>query len=205
MRSRHRRAAGFIVTIELLLILTILVIGTFAGCAMLRNELIQLRVNKEFSGVILRDSSDDGGGFDDAFGKPVSYDLCEAPEILCKDFGFSTGVTTAGATEGLYALVGVRATHFVSRNRVYFDGTTCGDGNAYVAVPVVSDPTELPIGYFNCGLQVDDDGRTSAPWLWAGGDMVRGPDVVHAVSDGHRTARSIHDYLLALGQKESAS
>ena len=44
-------------------------------------------------------------------------------------------------------------------------------------------------------LQVDDDGHTSEPWLWAGGDMVHGPDVVHAVADGHRAARSINEYL----------
>jgi glutamate synthase (NADPH/NADH) small chain len=44
-------------------------------------------------------------------------------------------------------------------------------------------------------LQVDDQGRTSAPWLWAAGDMVRGPDVVSAVADGHRVAASIDEYL----------
>ena len=46
-------------------------------------------------------------------------------------------------------------------------------------------------------LQVDATGRTSEPWLWAAGDMVRGPDVVSAVADGHRVAASIH---AALGQ-----
>ena len=54
-------------------------------------------------------------------------------------------------------------------------------------------------------LQVDEDGQTSACWLWAAGDMVRGPDVVHAVADGHRSAQSIHRYLQTLGTKESAS
>jgi glutamate synthase (NADPH/NADH) small chain len=44
-------------------------------------------------------------------------------------------------------------------------------------------------------LQVDDQGRTSASWLWAAGDMVRGPDVVSAVADGHRVAASIDEYL----------
>lgn len=41
-------------------------------------------------------------------------------------------------------------------------------------------------------LKIDGGGRTSADWLWATGDMVRGPDVVTAVADGHRVARSIH-------------
>ena len=44
-------------------------------------------------------------------------------------------------------------------------------------------------------LQVDDGGRTSEAWLWAAGDMVNGPDVIHAVADGHRVAASIETYL----------
>jgi len=44
-------------------------------------------------------------------------------------------------------------------------------------------------------LKVDEQLRTSADWLWAAGDMVRGPDVVSAVADGHRAAASIHDHL----------
>jgi glutamate synthase (NADPH/NADH) small chain len=44
-------------------------------------------------------------------------------------------------------------------------------------------------------LQVDGDGRTSLEWLWAAGDMVRGPDVVSAVADGHRVAASIDQFL----------
>jgi glutamate synthase (NADPH/NADH) small chain len=45
-------------------------------------------------------------------------------------------------------------------------------------------------------LQVDGGGRSSEPWLWAAGDMVRGPDVVTAVADGHRVAASIHAALI---------
>ncbi len=40
-------------------------------------------------------------------------------------------------------------------------------------------------------LKVDEAGRTSEPWLWSAGDCVNGPDVVHAVADGHRVAASI--------------
>ena len=49
-------------------------------------------------------------------------------------------------------------------------------------------------------LQVDGDGRTSETWLWAVGDMVRGPDVIHAVADGHRVAASIEAYLAEAGK-----
>ena len=44
-------------------------------------------------------------------------------------------------------------------------------------------------------LKVDQDGRSSEPWLWSAGDMVCGPDVVHAVADGHRVAASIEKHL----------
>jgi glutamate synthase (NADPH/NADH) small chain len=41
-------------------------------------------------------------------------------------------------------------------------------------------------------IKVDAAGRTSEPWLWAAGDMVEGPDVIHAIAAGHRAAASIH-------------
>jgi len=50
-------------------------------------------------------------------------------------------------------------------------------------------------------LKIDPDGRTSEPWLWAAGDCVSGPDVVHAVADGHRVATSID---MVLKEKEEA-
>lgn len=51
---------------------------------------------------------------------------------------------------------------------------------------------------WNCGrIQVDEQGRTSQDWLWACGDMVNGPDVVHAVADGHRVAASIDAVIMS--------
>ena len=44
-------------------------------------------------------------------------------------------------------------------------------------------------------LQVCENGGTSETWLWAAGDCVNGPDVVHAVADGHRVATSIDEVL----------
>ncbi len=44
-------------------------------------------------------------------------------------------------------------------------------------------------------IQVDSNGRTSESWLWSAGDCVNGPDVVHAVADGHRVAASIDAML----------
>lgn len=44
-------------------------------------------------------------------------------------------------------------------------------------------------------LKIDEHGRTSESWLWAAGDAVEGPDVIHAVASGHRVANSIHLHL----------
>jgi glutamate synthase (NADPH/NADH) small chain len=41
-------------------------------------------------------------------------------------------------------------------------------------------------------LVINKGGRTSVAWLWAAGDMVEGPDVIHAIAAGHRVAESIH-------------
>ncbi len=52
-------------------------------------------------------------------------------------------------------------------------------------------------------LQVDEFCRTSESWLWAAGDMVKGPDVVHAVADGHAVAQSMNEYLKSLPLRQS--
>ena len=54
-------------------------------------------------------------------------------------------------------------------------------------------------------LQVDAHCRTSESWLWASGDMVRGPDVVHAVADGHAVSKSIDEYLKTLQTEKISS
>jgi len=51
-------------------------------------------------------------------------------------------------------------------------------------------------------IQVDEQCRTSEPWLWAAGDSVKGPDVVHAVADGHQVASSISLYLSELAEEK---
>lgn len=48
-------------------------------------------------------------------------------------------------------------------------------------------------------IKVDRMGRTSEPWLWAAGDAVAGPDVIHAVADGHRVAESVNKVLAVAG------
>jgi glutamate synthase (NADPH/NADH) small chain len=51
-------------------------------------------------------------------------------------------------------------------------------------------------------LKVDSEGRTSESWLWSAGDCVNGPDVIHAVADGHRVAASMQRQLMHLSRQE---
>lgn len=50
---------------------------------------------------------------------------------------------------------------------------------------------------------INEQGRTSVEWLWAAGDLVEGPDVIHAIAGGHRVAADIHRYLI--GQQKVAA
>lgn len=44
-------------------------------------------------------------------------------------------------------------------------------------------------------VEIDEYGQTSIPWLFAGGDIVRGPDAINGIADGHRAAQGIDKYL----------
>jgi glutamate synthase (NADPH/NADH) small chain len=42
------------------------------------------------------------------------------------------------------------------------------------------------------------------PWLFVGGDIFRGPDLISGVADGHRAAQGIDDYLYTKAKKKKA-
>jgi len=44
-------------------------------------------------------------------------------------------------------------------------------------------------------VKVDNNCQSSIPWLFVGGDIVAGPDVINAIADGHRAARGIDNFL----------
>jgi len=47
-------------------------------------------------------------------------------------------------------------------------------------------------------LVVSDYFQTSLPWLFAGGDIIQGPDVIHGIANGHKAAIGIDNYLNSL-------
>jgi NAD-dependent dihydropyrimidine dehydrogenase PreA subunit len=55
-------------------------------------------------------------------------------------------------------------------------------------------------------LKIDENLATTAPGVFAGGDVAFGPRIlVEAVANGHRAARSIHVYLSGKAQKTQLS
>ena len=65
-----------------------------------------------------------------------------------------------------------------------------------VDVPLLVEDLTDALEWNSRRLGADESGWTSGPGLWAAGDVVRGPDVVSAVADGHRVAGSIKAFLL---------
>ncbi len=52
------------------------------------------------------------------------------------------------------------------------------------------------IEIFRGQVKVNDQGQFDKyPWLFAGGDIVRGPDIINAVDTGHTAAKSIDAYI----------
>jgi len=58
-------------------------------------------------------------------------------------------------------------------------------------------PPELAdrLDYEGRRIKVNDRFQSSVPWLFVGGDMVQGPDVVTAVYNGHQAAEGIDAFL----------
>ncbi len=76
----------------------------------------------------------------------------------------------------------------------------------YVAIGQMSDHVyftdelEAQIELNRGKVAVDENGQAvGVPWLFAGGDIIKGPDIVNAVADGHNAAVGIDAYLQ--GQK----
>lgn len=55
-------------------------------------------------------------------------------------------------------------------------------------------------------IKADETGHVSGvDWLFVGGDIFRGPDIITAVSDGHRAAIGIDEYLYNKSKKKEQS
>lgn len=46
-------------------------------------------------------------------------------------------------------------------------------------------------------IQVNDKFQSGISWLFLGGDIIQGPDVIHGIANGHSAAKGIDEYLTA--------
>jgi len=44
-------------------------------------------------------------------------------------------------------------------------------------------------------IKVSEQFQSSVPWLFVGGDLIEGPDVIHAIANGYAAAKGIADFL----------
>ena len=44
-------------------------------------------------------------------------------------------------------------------------------------------------------ITVDENFQSGASWLFVGGDIIQGPDVIHGIANGHKAAYGIDNFL----------
>lgn len=128
-------------------------------------------------GIVIRDSCGPQGCEIDAHGKLIGLKTWKVLSIFDENKRFAPRYDEAG--EAIHACDTV-----IEAIGQFADTSLLGDA--------LTEQLEWNRGR----IQIDADGRTSEPWLWSAGDCVAGPDVVHAVADGHRVAASIHAALI---------
>ena len=133
---RRQRQAGFVITVELLLIFTVVVIAVVVALAAVRNALLD-------SGVFLR--------------RPLVFDSSATPRLVGKvldlDDSEAARVLRRDPNNGLPVLLGVRVDRFASHTPIFYALDGCL-GAAYVHDPssfgAVLDPeVEERFGFFD--------------------------------------------------------
>ncbi len=114
----RRRQGGFIITVELILITTIVIIGSFAGIAAIRDALLDYSADKAGSVALVSDAN----GV--VLGPAVDYDEHEAPRIPYIDRSVLP-LAPDPAHRNYRALIGVRDDRFTGREPVYYSGGNC--------------------------------------------------------------------------------
>jgi len=111
--KQFNKEKGFVLTIELILIITILVIGSFVGIAAIRDALLMQKVKQQDRSIIIADSNNK------VLGEVINFDEHDAPQLFYID-------RTATDTDKNYrALIGVRDDRFTSREPIYYTALNC--------------------------------------------------------------------------------
>lgn len=115
---RPHRQHGFIITVELLLIVTILVIGSIVGLVAIRDALVKRVESQRSQDVYVSDVN----GV--TLGKAIGFDEHEAPLVPYIDRTVPPLVPDP-AHRNFRALLAIRDDRFTTREPVYYDGANC--------------------------------------------------------------------------------
>jgi len=127
--SRHtHKQAGFVLTIEAVLIFTILGIGLFVGIIAVRDAWFKYSFSQQDQEFYVFDSSDPVI----VIGKVAGFDEHEAPLVPFIDYGARTDIN--GNLLNFRALIGVRDDRFTSRQPIFYSGASC-TGTPCIAGP----------------------------------------------------------------------
>jgi glutamate synthase (NADPH/NADH) small chain len=129
-------------------------------------------------GIVIRDQCGPQGCEIDAHGKLIGLKTWKVLSIFDQNKRFAPVYDEAGET-------------------IHACDTVIEAIGQYADTSLLGDALTEMLEWNRGRIRIDADGRTSEPWLWAAGDCVAGPDVVHAVADGHRVAASIHAALIS--------
>jgi hypothetical protein len=109
---------GFVLTIELILITTILIIGSIGGIVALRNALIKHQFQQQQQDIVIADSNDR------LLGKMLSFDEHEAPLVAYVDRTVAAAPGEQVAAN-YRVLIGIRDDRFTTREPIYYDAPNC--------------------------------------------------------------------------------
>ncbi len=112
-RQNKKLQQGYVLTIELILLVTILVIGSFVGIVAVRDALFKQKVQQLDNTIIV---ADDKGV---VLGEMVTLDEHDAPQLFYIDR------TSTEPEQNYRALIGVRDDRFTSREAIYYTELNC--------------------------------------------------------------------------------
>lgn len=112
-QPRLKSQQGFVLTIELILLVTILVIGSFVGIVAVRDALYKQKVKQLDNTIVVADSNGT------VMGEVVNLDEHDAPQLFYIDR------TSTDSEQNYRALIGVRDDRFTSREPIYYTELNC--------------------------------------------------------------------------------
>lgn len=116
MASKRFKQDGFIITLEFILISTILLIGIVVGVVAVRDALIKYKFRQDSNSIIVYDSDNR------VLGKAIGFDEHEAPLLYYID---RSQTDANGDLVAYRALIGVRDDRFTSREPIYYTQPNC--------------------------------------------------------------------------------